>query len=409
MKVLVYGINYSPELIGIGKYTGELAASLAAAGHDVRVITAPPYYPGWAVWPNYSAWRYTRERLEGVLVFRTPLWVPPKVSGLYRVLHLASFAIASAPALLAQWRWKPHVIWVVEPALFCAPAALVLAKLSSATAWLHIQDFEVDAAFELGLLRGKRLRALATAIERWLMARFDRVSTISQRMLERAQTKGIDDARLVSLPNWADIAAIRPLTSPSPYRRQLNIADDSIVALYSGNMNAKQGLELLADAAEILYGYDTVQFVFCGNGAGRAELMRRCCLIGNVRFLDLQPVDRLGDLLGLADVHLLPQRADAADLVMPSKLCGILSSGRPVVATARSETELGKVAALCGIVVPPENPKAFADAIVCLATQPELRKQLGACARAYAERQFARGVVLGQFERDLRACHAPRL
>ncbi len=408
MKVLVYGINYAPELTGVGKYSGEMASWLAAAGHDVRVVTAPPYYPDWVVWSGYSARRYTREHLQDVLVLRTPLWVPRKVNGFRRLFHLASFALASAPALLAQWRWKPDVVWVVEPALFCAPAALAFARLRSAAAWLHIQDYEVDAAFELGLLKGARLRAFVTLIERWLMGRFDRVSTISQRMLERARAKGVDAARLVSLPNWADITAIRPLQSPSAYREELGIAPDSVVALYSGNMGAKQGLELLAEAAQLLRGQSTIQFVFCGNGAGRAELMARCAAIGNVRFLGLQPVDRLGELLGLADIHLLPQRADAADLVMPSKLTGILSSGRPVVAGARPETELGKVAALCGIAVPPENPHAFAEAIASLAAQPVLRRQLGTRARAYAEEQFARDAVLSQFERELQACLASR-
>lgn len=61
MKILVYGINYSPELTGIGKYTGEMVEWLAAQGHEVRVITAPPYYPQWQVGENYSARRYKRE------------------------------------------------------------------------------------------------------------------------------------------------------------------------------------------------------------------------------------------------------------------------------------------------------------------------------------------------------------
>ncbi|GHL49096.1 hypothetical protein ECZU29_39460 [Escherichia coli] len=61
MKILVYGINYSPELTGIGKYTGEMVEWLAAQGHEVRVITAPPYYPQWQVGENYSAWRYNEE------------------------------------------------------------------------------------------------------------------------------------------------------------------------------------------------------------------------------------------------------------------------------------------------------------------------------------------------------------
>lgn len=404
MKILVYGINFAPELTGIGKYTGEMVAWLAAQGHEVRVVTAPPYYPDWKVWPGYRATRYTREPWHGATVWRVPLWVPRKASGARRLLHLASFALASVPALLAQWRWKPEVVWVTEPPLFCAPAALAFARLRGARAWLHIQDYEVDAAFELGLLKGQRLRALVAAGERALMRRFDRVSTISSRMMERAAAKGTEAARRVSLPNWADVSAIQPLRAASPYRAELGIAPDSIVALYSGNMGAKQGLELLAEVALRLQHELNLTFVFCGNGAGRAELMQRCESLANVRFLDLQPVERLGDLLGLADIHLLPQRADAADLVMPSKLTGMLSSGRPVVAGARGDTELGQVVGECGIAVAPDDPQAFAAAILSLAIEPGRRRELGQRARALAEKRFDREAVLAQFEHDLAAC-----
>jgi colanic acid biosynthesis glycosyl transferase WcaI len=408
MKLLVYGINFAPELTGIGKYSGEMVAWLAARGHDVRVVTAPPYYPEWRVHAGYSATRYTTETWHGARVYRTPLWVPGKVNGARRLLHLASFALASIPALVAQWRWKPDVVWMTEPPLFCTPAGLAFARLCSASAWLHVQDYEVDAAFELGLLKGARLRAAVTAGERWLMQRFDRVSTISQRMLERASSKGVVASRLVSFPNWADVTAIRPLTAPSPMRAELGIADDAVVALYSGNMGGKQGLEVLADMALMLSHVPNISFVFCGNGAGRADLMARCSALPNVRFIDLQPVERLGDLLGLADVHLLPQRADAADLVMPSKLTGMLSSGRPVLAGARADTELGRVVSTCGRIVPPENAQAFADALLSLASQPELRRELGQRARACAEERFARDSVLERFERDLQACIAER-
>ncbi|MGO4394800.1 glycosyltransferase WbuB [Variovorax sp. M-6] len=404
MKLLVYGINFAPELTGIGKYTGEMVAWLAARGHEVRVVTAPPYYPDWAVRPGYKGSRYAREEWHGATVFRAPLWVPRKVTGLKRLVHLASFALSSVPALLAQWRWKPDVVWVTEPPLFCSPAALAFARLRSAKAWLHIQDYEVDAAFELGLLKGAGVRSFAAAVERGLMRRFDRISTISPRMMERASRKGTEDERLISLPNWADVSAVQPLRAASPYRAELGIRPETVVALYSGNTGAKQGLELLAEMAGMLQHQPNLEFVFCGNGAGRADLMRRCEKLPNVRFLDLQPVGRLGDLLGLADIHLLPQRADAADLVMPSKLTGMLSSGRPVVAGARAETELGKVAAQCGLAVPPDNARAFADAVLQLASQPALRAELGLRARAFAEAHFDRDAVLAQFERDLQSC-----
>lgn len=401
MKILIYGINYAPELTGIGKYSGEMAEWLAAAGHEVRVITAPPYYPEWEVQAPYRAGRYFREQRNGVTVLRAPLWVPRKVSGLKRLVHLASFALTSAPLLFTQWRWKPDVVWVTEPPLFCTPAALAFCRLRGAASWLHIQDYEVDAAFALGVLKGERSKRAVLALERWLMGRFTRVSTISQRMMERARSKGVVDARLVSLPNWADITAIRPLERRSRFREQLGIRDDQVVALYSGNMGGKQGLEILGDCALALRERDDIHFVFCGSGPARETLEARCAGLPRVSFMNLQPVEALGDLLGMADIHLLPQRADAADLVMPSKLTGMLSSGRPVIATAHEGTELATVVSRCGVVVPPEDPEALVNAIRTLASAPELRAQFGLAARAYAEEHLDQGAVLRRFESAL--------
>ena len=108
MRLLIYGINYAPELTGVGKYTAEMAETLAALGHEVRVVTAYPYYPAWKVEAGFSPWRYENESIRGVKVWRCPLWVLNRPSGLKRVLHLASFAISSLPLSLWQGAsWRP--------------------------------------------------------------------------------------------------------------------------------------------------------------------------------------------------------------------------------------------------------------------------------------------------------------
>jgi len=336
-----------------------------------------------------------------MVVYRCPLWVPNRPSGLKRLIHLVTFAVASLPAMLRLVFWRPEVVWVVAPAFFSAPGAWLTARLSGAPVWLHVQDYEVDAAFELGLLKGVWLKKLVLNLESWLFQRFDVVSTISFRMLDRAQAKGVASRRTLLFPNWVDISSINPEQSGGVYRAELGIPAGRLVVLYSGNMGGKQGLDILADAARLLEKDERLFFVFCGNGAGREELEARSKGLPNVRFLDLQPLERLGELLTFADIHLLPQRADAADLVMPSKLTGILASGRPVVATAREGTEVARVVDGRGVVVPPEEPQAFAVAIAALAGDVELREQLGAEARRYAEENLDKDAVLRRFEADL--------
>ncbi len=402
MRILLHGINYSPELTGIGKYTGEMAEWLANHDHEVRVITAPPYYPQWQIGEGYLN-RWVKEKSDSLLIYRCPLWIPLKPSGLKRLIHLASFTISSFPVMMAQIFWRPDVVWVVEPALFCAPQAWLVARLSGGKAWLHIQDYELDAAFDLGLLKGSTLRNLVANAERLLMRRFDKVSTISQRMADRALSKGVDSDCVELFPNWVDLSGFAFNTDPlsnhsNAYRTELGINQDSIVALYSGNMGNKQGLEILAQVAHLC---PDVTFVFCGHGAGRVGLMKLCEGLHNVLFLDLQPLERLGEFLAIADIHLLPQRADAADLVMPSKLTGMFASGRPVIATAQMGTELADVVSDCGLVVESENPDAFAEAINLLAHDKHLRKSLGSAGRIYAELYMSKNNVLATFKAAL--------
>lgn len=405
MKVLLYGLNYAPEPVGIGKYSGELAQWLASRGHQVRVITAPPYFPQWQVRVN----RYRREKRDGVSVWRCPLWVPRRPNGLKRLLHLASFALSSLPVLLAQRLWQPEVVITVAPAFFCTPGALLLTALCGrgTVSWLHIQDFELDAAFELGMLKGRQLRSLAELWERRILQGFTRVSTISEAMVRHAIDKGVPSHRAVLLPNWVDLCMISPQPEnqrvTNSYREELGISADQQVLLYSGSMNQKQGLELLVEAIHQLADLPGLVWLFAGEGPSRAGLAAATVGMPNVKLLPLQPAERLNDWLNLADVHLLPQKAGAADLVLPSKLLGILASGRPFVASSPAGSELGQLAELAGARVEPEDGVAFAAALRRLLTDPCLRQKLGGQGRLLAEQRYGREAVLERLDNELTA------
>jgi colanic acid biosynthesis glycosyl transferase WcaI len=402
MRILIYGLNFSPELTGIGKYTGDMAAHLVAQGHEVRVISAPPYYPQWAISKPYTGWLYQREQWSGVDVYRCPLWVPKKPSGIKRLLHLFSFTLSSFPVVLMQRNWEPEIIINIAPSLLSALPALLLSKITNTKTWLHIQDFEVDAAFSLGLLEGgERIYKLAQKLELALFKHFDRVSTISHRMQECLWQKGVEQEKTVLFPNWIDTDLIKPVSQPSVFREEWEIADNQIVILYSGNMGHKQGLEILIDTARSLIDVPEMLFLLCGDGAVRAELQEKAQNLLNIRFYPLQPLERLNDLLNLADIHILPQRADAADLVMPSKLSGILASGKVVVATASPTSELGAVISKTGILTSPGNVEELSKAFLALAKNSAQRAMLGKQGRRWVCSHWAKERVLDAFEKQL--------
>ncbi|MCK1970286.1 colanic acid biosynthesis fucosyltransferase WcaI [Franconibacter sp. IITDAS19] len=406
MKILVYGINYSPELTGIGKYTGEMVEWMARQGHEVRVITAPPYYPQWQVGENYSAWRYRKEQ-GAATVWRCPLYVPKQPSTLKRLIHLGSFAVSSFFPLLAQRNWKPDRIIGVVPTLFCTPGMRLLAKLSGAKTLLHIQDYEVDAMLGLGMAgkgKGGKIARLATRFERSGLHNVDNVSTISRSMMNKAREKGVPQERVIFFPNWSEVSRFRDVTQEeaATLRQQLGLPADKKIILYSGNIGEKQGLETAIEAAERLKDKPW-EFVIVGQGGGKVRLEKMAAERGlsNVRFFPLQPYDALPALLKMADCHLVIQKRGAADAVLPSKLTNILAVGGNAVITAENETELGQ---LClnypgiAVCVEPESTPALAQGIeACL----ELPK-FNTVAREYAERTLEKENVLSQFIADIR-------
>lgn len=414
MKLLLYGLNFWPELTGVGKYSGEMAQWLAERGHDVDVVTAPPYYPTWQVPAGYSGSRYQRETWGHggrVRITRCPLWVPQRVSTVRRLVHLASFAVCSVPALLRALCARPDVLMVVVPTLFVAPLALGLASLFRVPTWLHVQDFELDAMVNLTLDGrtggGDRGRdwpgRLGQALEAKLMRGFDRVSSISLRMVERLAAKGVAPSRCELFPNWVDLSAVYPLPGPNAFRAELGLGtgDDGVLVLYAGNMGEKQGLDIVINAARALTGQPHIRFVLAGSGAAQERLMQASVGLANVQWLPLQPPERLNELLNAADIHVLPQRADVADLVMPSKLTGMLASGRATVGTAAANTQLGQVLDEAGLRVEPGDTAGLVAALINLAGDAPMRRTLGQRGRAYAEQHLGLHPIMERFEKQL--------
>lgn len=399
MKILLVSLNHSPEQTGIGKFQGEMADWFVSRGHDVRAITAPPYYPEWRVGEGYSSFKYKVEEIAGAKIFRVPLYVPSRPNGIKRLIHLLSFAFTSLPIIFWQaLAWKPDAIIATAPPIMVAPTVLLASWISGARSHIHVQDFEVDAAFNLGLLTNSWLLKFALGIERFILRAFSAASSISVRMRERLLAKGVSADKAFLIPNWAGIMDFDANLKRGYLREGLGYDEQTTLAVYSGNMGRKQGLEVIVEAARKLKNNANIQFVISGDGAVREEMMSMATDLNNIRFLPVQPLQDFIHLMVDADIHLLPQKAEAADLVMPSKLGNILASGRPVVAGAYPDTQLYNAIEGCGIAVTPDDVDEFANAILLLASSPELRQELGNKGRKRALDEWSRDGILLRLE-----------
>lgn len=402
MNILLLSINYFPEKVGIGKYNSEFCEEAINLGNELSIVTAPPYYPEWSIYKGFKN-KFNYDLLDGVNVYRCPIFVPKRLNFLKRIIHLVSFSFTSGFRLFTLLFKKYDVLICVQPTLFTAPFVLIFCKIKGVKSVMHIQDFEVDAMFGLSKRNSKLLYKISVFIETFIYRRFDLVSSISIKMLEKLKSKNVENESLVYFPNWADTDFITPFANKSQFLQIHDISPSKKLVLYSGNIGEKQGLEnILYVANEI--DNDDLLFVIVGEGANKSSLVKlsKDLCLTNVLFLPLQDWEVVPSMLVAASVHLVIQKKGAADAVMPSKLTNILSCGGHAVVTSEQNTELGMISSqFPGIytVCQPECVQSLKSAILEVLCTSDSGYNI--VARSFAEKHINKSTVISNFIKDL--------
>jgi colanic acid biosynthesis glycosyl transferase WcaI len=368
---------------------------LAGRGHEVTVCTAFPFYPQWRVADEYRGLLFGRQERNGVAILRCPLYVPRRVTALKRTLHEASFLAASLIRL--SLRRRPEVMFVTSPPLSLSIAGVMLSRLWSVPCVFHVEDLQPDTALDLGMLppSGALARSLY-ALERTAYRNAALVSTLTEAMRKKIVSKGIEPNKVVLSSGWAEPAlfSIPVGAGGKDFRRSFGF-DDRFLVVHAGNMGVKQGLGVILEAAQRTAANSQIAYLLVGDGAMREalEARARSMPLRNLRFLPLQPIELFRDMLAAADVGLLTQQRTVADIVFPSKVLTLLAAARPVIASISPGSEVARVLNESGaaVIVPAEDPRALADAVLAVARDREGRRLMAERGRTYA---------LGHWNRD---------
>jgi colanic acid biosynthesis glycosyl transferase WcaI len=405
-RILIIGINYAPELTGIGRYSGDMGAWLSKQGADVQVITGFPYYPEWKVRSGYRPGWYGRERISGAKVLRCPMYVPIRPTSVRRMLQDLTFMVTSwlAVTYLRFRGSRFDEIWVASPSFLSGWVGLWAGWLNSgARRSLHVFDLQVDAAGALGMIRGGWLLRILTRVESAMMKRFDRVSTLSEGMRERIIQKGIAADSTMLLPIWVDTVRFQPGVADTELLFRLGLPTDRHIVLYSGAVGEKQGLEHVLTMAGLAKagGMRELLFVITGDGPYMRILKMTANDLGldNVLFRPLQRDDDFPALLNAASLHLVLQRHTAGDHFMPSKLFPILSSGGLAMVTAAAESSLGKLIFTHDIaeLVLVNDPSVLFRHMIDLLRSPADCQRYRTNARQFVEENLSRERVLSNY------------
>lgn len=391
---------YAPDHSATAQILSDLAADLAAHGHDVTVIA------GRAVYGEERGLLARRETIAGVKVLRVA--TPARRRGMAG--RVAAYLLYLLFAPVAAWRLaRPGTVIVVktDPPLLSVPVALVArARGAVLIPWLQDLYPEVAVAYGLGIANGPLGRLLSAMRDRSLR-RAARVVAIGTLMAERIARRGVARARIAVIPNWSNDAGVVPLPTHAPaLRRAWDIAPDAFVLAYSGNLGRAHEYDTLLDAATRLRERADIVFLFIGGGhmSDRLADEVRARGLTSFRFAPYQPRAALSESLSLGDAHWLSLRPAFEGLIVPSKVFGICAAGRAVLAVCALDGEVARlvVPAGAGLAVEPGDDAALAEMIAALAADPARTAAMGRAARAMLDGGYTRAHALARW-RDLLA------
>ncbi|HEU4868339.1 MAG TPA: glycosyltransferase [Actinomycetota bacterium] len=389
LQVQIFGINYFPEVTGIGPYTTGLAEFLADEGHCVSVVTGFPSYPQWRIRPPYRRLLWRNETRNGVNLRRRWNYVPTSQTAVRRALYELTFLLSGLTGLKGG---RPDLIIGVIPSM----SGGVLARLGSH--WFKVpyclvfQDLMGLAALQSGMEGGVAVSRWVARIEQWVIRRASSAGVIAEGFKPYVAASGMAETKIYRLRNWT--VTKEPTEERLVTRKWLGIDPQDFVCVHAGNMGLKQELNNVIECARLAEAAAPgLRFLMVGDGSQRALLedLTESYGLKNLTFVPVLPDDDFPNVLAAADVLLLNQSAAIADMALPSKLTAYLASGRAVVAAVAPDSETAReiLASGGGELVPPASPEALLAKITELASDPDRLADLGRRGKDYAQTRLS--------------------
>ncbi|MEW5811280.1 MAG: glycosyltransferase family 4 protein [Actinomycetota bacterium] len=397
-NIAILGMNYPPERTGIAPYTGALAIELQRAGYHVTAHVAHPHYPEWKIRRGYGQW-FCQETESGVVVKRRLHYVPQSPRGLRRLLSELSFGLR----LVAGRCGRPHLVVAVSPSLFSAAMVVMRFRfmLKRTKIILWVQDL-----YSLGMSEMGEGGAVAERVTRWIETKTlrsaDRVVVIHNRFSDYVISDlGVSADRVSILRNWSHLPPFQAVDANAA-KLALAWPSNAFLAVHTGNMGAKQGLENIVEAARLADRQGaSVHFLLVGDGGERDLLKELATGIDRITFIDPLSADDYHFALNAADVLLVNEKPGVSAMSVPSKLTSYFHAGRPVVAATDVDgiTASEVKAAGAGLVVPAGDPQTLLDAIMSLRENQGAAAEFGANGRRYREQVLDEGSALTHWQR----------
>jgi len=391
VKIAVFSHYFSPEIGAPSARIFDMAQQWIKLGHEVEVVTCFPNHPTGELYPGYRQEKYRTEILEGIKVHRSWTYITPNRGIIKKTVGHLTFLISSRMHSIPRLT-EPDITIGTSPTFFAAMSAATAGHRYKAPFFMEVRDLWPACFVELGVLKNKFLIKLLEKWELALYRRADRVITVTEAFRQNLISRRIPAGKVCNIPNGADEDYWKPQSTPPSLARSLGI-NEAFTVLYIGAHGISQALSKVLDAARILNFGPNIQFVFVGEGAEKEKLINqaRQQQLNNVFFFNSVNKEQVRKFYAVADVCLVPLRdISLFQSFIPSKMFEMMAMEKPIIASVRGEAAIILEESKGALVVPPEDSKAIANAILKIYQDPSLKQEMGEAGRAHVIANYSR-------------------
>ncbi len=403
MKILIITNYFPPEIGGASHLYYELAESLSQKGYPVTVVTGFPRYNVDKAGAKKSSGLWSTEKMGKIEVVR--IFIPTMPRNIPILRGLEHFTVAFSLFMGGLFLPKADIILVYSPPLTLALASCLLGKVEKVSVVVNVQDLFPQEAIDLGILKNPLLIDLFFRMEKLVYRLADVVAVHSHGNALYIKNKEKKVKIVEVVPNWIDLKRLRPAKRENAFRQEHHLGNKFVVS-YAGTMGWCQDMGTIIQAASLLREKEDILFLLVGEGVEKEPLVKNALALKltNVVFLPMQPWDKYPQVLQASDLCLVNLKDKLKTPVVPSKILGIMATGRPILASMPLDGDAPRIIqeAGCGMVIEPGNARKLADSILQFYQSPALREEMGRKGREYAEKHFSMEAGVKHYEEIFR-------
>ena len=400
MRILVITPHFEPDTAPTGIIVTSLVEQWAKQGHQIEVVASLPWYEKHEVETHWKGKLFRREEKESVTVTRLHPFPQDKNKLFRRLLSFLAFSFLAAIASLLK-KGPFDAVIALSPPLTLGNVGKVAALRHRCKLILNLQDIFPDVAVALGKIKSRSSIKLLEKYEKFTYGGSDAITVLSKDLEENVNKK-IGRIKIPPkievIPNFLISSSIKPQDRLTSYRKEHQLGE-KLVVMYAGNLGNSQSFELIIEAARKHDERDDIVYVINGGGVMSDRLKQQANELKNLVVVDYQPIERLSEVLATADLHLVPLRTGLGGMSVPSKIYSVFASGRPVIASVDSGTEIERIVAESevGIAVPPDDFDSFIFALEGLIEDSELLEEMGNKARVWLENCYSSKTIADSY------------